>query len=470
MAHVNPKVVLILLLLTLGNSPVGAETRWTSIGPPGVITALAVGPSEPRTIYAGTDGTWPGLTVKTGMHVFKSTDAGASWNDVSEGLPPAPPSDDGYQRLLGVNALVIDPRNPNTVYAAVSSVYFAGRWVHDTPPLFKTTDGGAHWSAASSGLPPDLAISGIALAIDPQNPSTLYAGLPGWLPKVFKTTDGGASWNNIVPDGLRSDIAYTYPFMFNGGMSLAVDPHNSSTIYAAVYGGGMFKSTDGGTNWSEISAGPRVPSQNTWLGTEYALAGVTVIAIDPQDSNTLYASTTNLCGCMDEPNPAGVWKSTDGGASWSAANVGLPAGPTWIHPVNSLAIHPVNSLAIHPESADTVYASLYGRSVFKSTNGGGNWNPLNDGLLVRAGENPIVKHLVVAGPNTLYAASYDGGLFKISDEIPMLSIASRYCPASSWKVNVTNATPNTSLRLWGAVMARLAKQQSGSHRCGRQLQ
>jgi photosystem II stability/assembly factor-like uncharacterized protein len=409
MEHINPRVALILLLLTLGNSPVWAESRWTSIGPAGVISVLAVSPSDPQTIYAGTDSTWPGITVKTGVHVFKSTDAGVSWNDASDGLPPAPSSDDGYHRWLRVNALVVDPHNPNIVYAAVSSVYFAGGWVRDNPPLFKTTDGGAHWSAASPGLPPDFAISGIALAIDPQSPNTLYAGLPGPFPKVFKTTDGGTTWNNTGGIGLPSDTSYTYCCMYNYAMSLVVDPHNSSTIYAGVYGAGMFKSTDGGTNWSEISSGPRVPSQNSWLGTEYALAGLSVIAIEPLDSNILYAGTTNLCGCMDEPNPTGVWKSTDGGVSWNAAYLGLPAGPGWIHPVNSLAIH--------PESAGTVYASLYGLGVFKSTNGGGNWTPFNDGLIGRVSENPIVSTLVVSsiGPNALYAGSYRGGIFKITE-------------------------------------------------------
>src|SRR5262245_52972439 len=118
--------VLVWLWLAAGNSTGWAGTRtWTSLGSPGVISVIAVSPHDPRTIYAGADSAWPGLSVRTGAHVFKSTDGGLTWNDSSNGLPPGPSSADGYQRYLQVSALVIDPTNPNTLYVGISSVYWA---------------------------------------------------------------------------------------------------------------------------------------------------------------------------------------------------------------------------------------------------------------------------------------------------------------------------------------------------------
>jgi hypothetical protein len=109
--------------------------------------------------------------------------------------------------------MVIDPQNPSTVYAAN---FDSGAGV------FKSTDGGASWNAANSGLPA-FQYSPVALAIDPQNPSTLYAGT---LSGIFRSADGGANWS-AVNSGLPA----------LGITTLAIDPRDPDTIYAGTPAG-----------------------------------------------------------------------------------------------------------------------------------------------------------------------------------------------------------------------------------------
>lgn len=162
---------------------------------------------------------------------------------------------------------MIDPQTPGTIYGLSSD-----------RKILKSTDGGTNWSPVNSGLPADAGGRyGItSLAIDPQNPTTLYAGnaLPGG--GVFKTTDGGASWNAVnfgPPDG--------------GVIALAINPQDPGTIYASTWwnrvfpnNSGMLKSTDGGTNWMAVNSGLTTLSVST-------------LATDTQSPGTVYAGTSD---------------------------------------------------------------------------------------------------------------------------------------------------------------------------------
>ena len=125
-----------------------------------------------------------------------------------------------------VYALAIDPSNPNILYAGT---FGAG--------VFKSTDGGAHWTTLNTGLT-DTRVS--SLAIDPSNPNILYAGTPGV--GVFKSTDGGGHWIDV---GLANTEVY----------ALAIDPSNPNILYAGTFDAGVFKSTDGGGDWDKRGAG-----------------------------------------------------------------------------------------------------------------------------------------------------------------------------------------------------------------------
>src|SRR5947207_15098403 len=162
-----------------------------------------------------------------------------------------------------VTALAIDPRSPGTVYAATD----AG--------LYKSADEGAGWGAVKPG--PPCCIS--TLLIHPQNPSTLYAVTqvtgPSVDRRVLKSADGGTNWSP-VNSGLPVDAEGRY-----GVTSLAIDPRNQTTLYAAnaLMGGGVFKTTDGGENWNAVNSG--LPDGGV----------IATLAIDPQNPDTIYVST-----------------------------------------------------------------------------------------------------------------------------------------------------------------------------------
>jgi len=245
-----------------------------------------------------------------------------------------------------IGALAIDPANPATLYAGTSG-----------GGVFKSSNGGESWAAINAGLTNTFVYS---LAVDPSAPATLYAGT---FSGVFKSTDGGGTWTFIFGHNNASVVA------------LAIDRSAPSNIYAgsAPYEwppGGIFKSTDGGENWTDGGLSGRL---------------VFALAIDPSAPATLYAGT-------DE----GVFKSINRGGSWTAINAGL-TNPS------------VGSLRIDPSAPATLYAGTAGGGVLKSSNGGGSWTAINAGLIASS-----VHALAIdpSAPSTLYAGTLNAGIFK----------------------------------------------------------
>ena len=254
-----------------------------------------------------------------------------------------------------VQALAIDPQTPTTLYAGTSG---AG--------VFKSSNGGQSWSAINAGLG-DPFVN--ALAIDPQTPTTLYAGTSGG---VLKSSNGGQSWSAVNTGLGLFDV-----------QALAIDPQTPTTLYAGTSGAGVFKSSNGGQSWSAINAG---------LGDPF----VSVLAIDPQTPTTLYARASG-----------GIFKSSNGGQSWSAINAGLD---------NRF----VSALAIDPQTPTTLYAGT-DSLVLKSSNGGQSWSAINAGLGNRFVFTLAINPLT---PTTLYAGT-DDGVFDIEQvalSLPVLSV------------------------------------------------
>jgi hypothetical protein len=253
---------------------------------------------------------------------------------------------------LVVFTLAIDPLTPTTLYAGSPGT-----------GVFKSTNGGQSWSAINTGLG---LLDVRALAIDPLTPTTLYASSPS--KGVFKSTNGGQSWS-AINTGLGSFYVH----------ALAIDPLTPTTLYAGTFSRGVFKSTNGGQSWS-----------NTGLDN----IEVRALTIDPLTPTTLYAGTS-----------FGAFKSTNGGADWST----ILSTVQVLTPLPGLRLLNVGALAIDPLTPTTLYAGTFSDGVFKSTNGGQSWSAINTGL-----DDLVVFTLAIdpQTPTTLYAGT-GGGVFDI---------------------------------------------------------
>jgi photosystem II stability/assembly factor-like uncharacterized protein len=208
-----------------------------------------------------------------------------------------------------------------------------------------------------------------ALAIDPKNSSNLYANA---FTGFYKSKDGGDSWTESNA-GLEED---------NGIHVLAIDPGTTSTIYAGTPGG-VYKSTDSGENWSLSS------------GTSMEL--ISDIAIHPFSPSKIYASTVF----------EGVYRSMDGGERWYPINNGLPIK---IYRADGYFTY---SLVMDPLSPDNLYVGTAYSGVFKTSDGGDEWVSCNAGLPADADVKALTIDPIT--PSTLYVGIYDKGLYKSYD-------------------------------------------------------
>jgi hypothetical protein len=333
-----------------------------------IINSLAIDPTDSRIVYVG-----------TANGIFKSTNGGTDWasiNSTAGGTIVIDPSD--HQKIyVAVFEKVIKSNDGGGTWTSVynksatsfmslaldptaSQTLYVGAWSGD---ISKTTNGGASWQPVDMGIADTNVRS---LAIHPAAPQTIYAGTYGR--GVFKSTNGGASWV-AVNNGMWVGNASFY--------TVAIDPTNYLTLYASA-GGSLYKTVNGALSWSAIGA-------NT-------VGNVGAIAIDQTNSQLIYVGTSNGSSTKYE-----IFKSSDGGASWTSANSGIPLNTT------------VRSLAIDPNNNQTIYAGTDGQGVFKSTDGGNSWVPVNNGLVT----NDSVYSIILDPTNslTIYLATWSNGLY-----------------------------------------------------------
>ena len=297
MTKASPILVLTLLLsaISLNAQTVTFDTsfygglNYRNVGPVRGGRSIAVGGSTTRTneYYFGA----------TGGGVWKTTDGGTTWRAVS----------DRDFKSSSVGAIGVCEANPDIVYVGMGEVQLRGN-IMQGDGVYKTTDGATTWKHV--GLPESQAIGRIR--VHPTNCDVAYAAVLGhpYGPNpergVFKTADGGKTWQRIL---FRDDKT--------GAVDLVLDPSNPDVFYATFWevhrtpwsmesggpGGGLFKSTNGGANWTELTKNSGLPT-GMW-----GKSGVSVSGADP---NRVYT--------IIEANEGGVFRSDDAGQTWTRTN------------------------------------------------------------------------------------------------------------------------------------------------------
>jgi photosystem II stability/assembly factor-like uncharacterized protein len=408
----------------LANAALGGHgrDRWY-----GEVSSLVVDPRDPRTVYA--------TTFCTG--VFRSTDGGRRWSRANGGL----------EASCGRRySLAIDPLGPSSLYATDSS--------HG---VFKSSDGGARWLAANSGLSLSTVFS---LAVDSQRSPAVYAAAGGL--GLFKSSDGGVNWRSLAtgpklvdevavdPSDPRIVLAVAAGYgIFRspdagrtwagtrfgvGARRVNVVAISGRTAYAGSGGFGLFRSSDGGRSWHELGALGALGVKHVeavaiapgdasvvYAGSDFGGAqglfkstdggsswqpltntGVGVIALDPTNPATLYIGALGGNGS--------IFRSTDGGTSWRRADAGLPR--LWVKTDGGKRIPEtfgVSALSVDPAQPATLYAAVYEHGVFRSTDSGRSWHPLNAGLPTL----DLGSLALDATGRTLFAGTSDGGVVSL---------------------------------------------------------
>ncbi len=416
-----------------------AAGSWTELGPGNVggrVRSIVINPSNGSQIIIG--------SVSGG--IWKSTDGGASWSNKTDTL-----------NLLAISSLLIDPTNSNIVYAGTGegwqnydAVYGGG--------IYKSTDFGDTWTLLSSTTGAAASNFRNVMKLASDISGNIYAATKDYMSKygggiydlaggLFLSSDQGVSWHKISsttmstnyfnPDdvvavssslidfavgpngstlggiyrttnggGIWTKVASTLPTSNYGRIALAQDPNNVNTLYAAFESldtspsgdaglKGIFKSTDGGATWAQLTSPQKITSTSTSSGNMSYLKDQgwydNVIAVDPNDSSNIFVGGVE------------VMKSTNGGASWAQVTFWNSFyGAPYVH-----ADH--HAFAFDRTTPNTVIDGDDG-GVYKTTNAGTSWTSLNNGL----GITQFYGGAVYKTGATYYGGTQDNGHLKYS--------------------------------------------------------
>ena len=387
-------------------------TPWAPIGPtPPSVQAPVASHALSGTIYIGS----------FGGGVFKSTDRGATFRAVNNGLSP-----------LTVATMAMAADDPNTLYVST----FGGG-------TYKTIDGGANWSLTgeNSGAGP------LIMAVDPTNANNVFIGFNGAVP-VRRSTNGGSTWSNATGIPANSPV-----------FGLAIDPRDPRVMYAGSAGNGAFKSVDRGATWTPMTVDSTVwtvlvdpaDSRTVYAGgngsgvyrsvdgganfTRVGTPGDGVVLSIAKSGGLLYAGTTS----------SGLQVSRDDGATWSASSVtsglvislsvdsagavyagtglrGALVGPVGSPVLDSLGAsvlyscrcQNVYSASVNPSNSRHVVLSTNDGGLIETLNGGTTWGDAGAGGF--ANRSPRAVVFDPANPQRVYAGSFTGGgLFRSTD-------------------------------------------------------
>jgi photosystem II stability/assembly factor-like uncharacterized protein len=294
------------------------------------IGAVTIDPSNPKTVWVGTGEPWTRNSVSIGDGVYKSTDGGENWTNV------------GLKDSEHIAKILVDPTDGNTVLVCAMGHLWDDS---DERGVYKTTDGGKTWKKVLAGA---NGSSGCALlAQSRQEPKTIYASIwdfrrQGWTFRsggpgsgLFKSTDGGDHWTETTDSNAKGLPAKPW-----GRVAIAVAPAKPQVVYAnieAEKGRGLYRSDDGGANWTKLDASNFMVWRPFYFGN---------LIVDPKDENKIFkpdlillystdgGKTFNIVSggahgdfhdvWIDPKNPniviagddGGLWRSEDGGNRW----------------------------------------------------------------------------------------------------------------------------------------------------------
>ena len=316
------------LLMPAQQGDLYRELRFRLVGPfrGGRSVAVAGVASQPNTYYFG----------GVGGGVWKTTDAGATWAPVS----------DGFFKTSSVGALAVADSDPNIVYAGMGEACVRGN-ASNGDGVYKSLDGGKTWR--HMGLDQTYHIG--AVRVHPKNPDIVYVAALGhlWGPNeergVYRSTDGGTTWKQVLTRGPDA-----------GAVDLAMDPGNPRVLYASFWqvrrnpyhfdsggpGSGLWKSTDGGDHWTDISRAPGLPR---------GVLGRIGVTVSPANPERVWA--------LVEAADGGVFRSDNAGRTWTKVNdQNILRQRAWYY----------SHIFADPRNPDTVYALNTG--MYRSIDGG----------------------------------------------------------------------------------------------------
>ncbi len=273
------------------------------------IGAVAVAPSDPKTIYAGTGEADIRSDLSTGDGIYKSTDGGQTWSNV------------GLRDSRQISRIVVDPHNANVVYVAALGHAYGPNAERG---VFKTADGGAHWTKVLD-QGPDIGAADLAIATGNSNllfatmwharrpPWSTYAPLGGPGSGLYRSSDSGQSWSHLTEAGLPDGDWER--------AGVAVSP-NGKRVYALIDtrkagAAGLYRSDDGGDTWALVNSDSRLTSRSWYFSN---------LTLDPKNDDVIYI-----------PNVA-LYRSEDGGKTIAIVR-GAPGGDDyhqiWVDPTDS---------------------------------------------------------------------------------------------------------------------------------------
>lgn len=369
--------------------------KWRSIGPfRGGRSVAATGVvGDPSTYYMGT----------TGGGLWKTNDAGVSWNNIS----------DGFFKTGSVGAIAVSESSPNIVYVGMGEHAVRGVMTHHGDGVYKSTDAGKTWKKIGLDLTQHIS----RITINPKNPDIVFVAAQGALYSnskdrgVYKSTDGGTTWTKVL-----------YVDEKTGCVELSMDMNNPLVLYAAMSeygrlpwkvisggpGSGMYKSTDGGTTWDKIQTG--LPKE----------LGKMAIAVCRSNSDKVYA----LIESDSDKEQGGLFVSNNAGKSWSHV--------TNDHRLVQRAWYYIE-LFTDPNNENTIY--VLSAPALRSEDGGKTWENLGGthGDYHDLWINPHnSKNMVIAN---------DGGAAVSFNYADTWSTQSNMATAQFYRINVDNQFP-----------------------------